>query len=590
MGPDERMKLQAKTSNPLFINTGLSFRIIIVIFLLSLVLESAFFFPSLGEINIWDEANYIQSGYLLLTEGKLPQLAGSPLSSVLYALTTFPVLHSRNFFMLSDAIGRILLFSLIFVSVALIAAELKPYTNAWVMFGLIFIVPVASTMFLYPSDVLFAGLAGLAFWQMLAFYRLRKTKYLWWASGLMGLATLARAEGLILIGVLLIFTFLVVRLEKGWHRSIIAILVPFIVLVGGFILTYGIVTGNFNTGLSDRTYNNFESGQEWIYSQTGIFTATISARLEAREAFGTPEENNNSVIKAIMKNPIVYWQRLKRMGFVFRDLAIKAYGNKFILIFLWLSIRGVIELLRKKHFPLVVLCLLWFLPLGVGFLNTFFREGYFMMPFFVIFFLSSIGLTAIIDHLDQRSEQIALALSSLAVLAVGGLMQNTSMVFRNGLFIAGLGLIFLLWRSKLLTENWRSTALWIILAMALVIRGGYPSPELPVYGKTDVERSVYTLQDNFPSKSNILAGAPANVWAARMIYFGINSYDIPDFSDAQDFYDWLKIQDVRGIYVDINFPEFYRSYVSELDGSLVNEIYATPERDIIIYNLSEGGQ
>ncbi len=106
------------------------------VYLLSLLLESAFFFPNLGEINIWDEANYIHSGYMLLTGGQLPQLVGSPLSSVFYALTMLPVQQSRNFFVLSDAIGRIALFTLIFVSVALIAAELKSFTNPWVMIGL----------------------------------------------------------------------------------------------------------------------------------------------------------------------------------------------------------------------------------------------------------------------------------------------------------------------------------------------------------------------------------------------------------------------------------------------------------------------
>jgi hypothetical protein len=578
-----------KATSPSSSKSRLSFSVLLFIFLLSLLLESAFFFPTLGQVNIWDEATYIHSGYLLLTEGKLPRLAGSPLSSVLYALTTLPVLHSRNFFVLSDAIGRIFLFTLIYVSVALIATELKPYTNPWVMVGLIFIVPVASTMFLYPSDILLSGLAGLAFWQILAFYRDRKEKHLWWASGLMGLAALARAEGLILIGVLLIGAILIVRKEKHWYRSVIAILVPFIVLVGGFVLTFGAVTGDFNTGLSDRTYNNFESGQEWIYSQTGIYTATISARLEAREAFGTPKENNNSVIRAILRNPTVYWDRLKRMGSVFSYFAIKAYGNKFMLIFLWLSIRGLVELVRKKYIPLVVMCLLWFLPWGAGFLNTFFREGYLIMPFFVIFTLSSIGLTAIISHLDKRSEQIALALSALAVLLLGGLVRNTSMLFRNGLFIAGLGLVFLLWRAKILSENWRSAGLWIVLAMALVIRGGYPSPVLPVYGQNDIERSVYALQDHFNPDSHVLAGAPANVWAARMQYYGINSYDIPDFADAQEFYDWLKIQDIRAIYVDAHFPDFYRGYVNELDGELLTEIYTTPERDILIYELDGNG-
>jgi len=565
-----------------------SLDIVVPVFFLTLILEMVHFFPNLQDINIWDEATYIYNGYLLLTTGHLPQLAGSPLSSVLYALTTLPVQHSRNFFVLSDAIGRILLFSFIFFSAYLVARELKPFANPWVMLGFVFIVPVASTMFLFPSDMLFAGFSGLAFWQMLAFYNHRKIKHLWWASALMGLGTLARAEGLILIGVMLIVALLIVFPDKKWYRYVMAVLIPFIVLVGGYILIYGAATGDFRTGLPERTYNNFESGQEGIYSQTGVFIPTISARLEAREAFGTPEENDNSVLKAISRNPRVYWQRLRRMGSVFLNMAIKAYGNKFILIYLWLSIRGIVALIRKNHFSLVLMGMLWFVPWGVGFLNTFIREGYFMMSYFVVFVFSSIGLTAIINNFGSKTERLGLVIGSLGVLLIGALLQNTSMLYRNGLFIFALGLFTILWlRGKLLSE-WRVQAFWIIFAMALIMRGGYPSPELPSYGRTDVERSVYVLQDSLPVGSGVLAGAPANIWAARMTYYGINSYDIPEFINAEDFLDWMQVQGMDAVYVDQHFPQVYREYVNALIGDVLTEIYATPENDILIYQLAEG--
>lgn len=564
-----------------------SLLLVLPVLFLMLALEFNGFFPTLGEINIWDEANYIQSGYQLLTQGALPQLGGSPLSSLLYGLTMLPALASPNFFVLSIAIGRIILYLLIFLSSYLIAKEMKPLANPWVMLGLLLIVPVASVMYLYPSDILFAGLAGLSFGQMLAFYHTRNEKHLWWASAFMGLAALARAEGLLLFSVLVVVTLVMVLPDKEWFRSVLPIALPFALLVGGYILGYGLVTGDFDTGLAWRTYNNFESGQEVIYSQTGIFTPTISARLEAREAFGTPEENDNSVFKAIKRNPQVYWQRLSLMGSVFLEMATKAYGNKFLLILVWLSLRGFIALIQKKRYPLALMSILWFVPWGAGLLNTFFREGYFMMPFFVIFFLTSIGLTAIIENFDLKWERVGLLIGSVSILTLSALLKNTSMLYRNSLFIVGLGFIFLLWVGRQTKARWQHMAFWIILVVALLMRGGYPSPDWPVYGYTDVERSVYVLQESFSPGSGILAGAPANIWAARMRYFGINSYDIPDFPDATAFHLWLTNQEIAGVYVDLHFPDYYLVYVEALAGKQLNEIFATPERDILIYQVKD---
>ena len=568
---------------------SLSLDILLPIFILLFVLEMVHFFPSLQEINIWDEATYIQSGYLLLTEGALPNLANSPLSSAMFALAMLPVLQSPNFFVLADAIARIFLFSLIFFSASLIARQLKPFANPWVMVAMIFIIPVATTMYLYPSDVLFAGFSGLAFWQMLAFYNRRKRIHLWWASGLMGVGMLARAEGLLLIGVMAVVTLVIAIPKRKWFKDLVAVLLPFIILVGGYILVYGIVKGDFSTGLPQRTYYNFQSGHEGVYSQTGKYTPTVSARIESDEIFGTAEENNYSVFKAIRNNPRIYLERLKLVVPSFVQLAIKAYGNKFILIFIWLSLRGMVALVNKKHTPLVLMGVLWFIPLGVGFLNTFFREGYFMIPYFVVFALSSIGLSAIIENFEKRSEKIWLIVASFIVLAISALAQNTSMAFRASLFIFGFVMLFVIYHHLKHPKKWHLIAWWVLLAIALIIRGGYPSPEWPQYAHLDVERSVYFLQDNFPQGSRILAGSPANIWAARMTYFGINSFDIPDFENAEDFLAWVQSQEIVAVYVDRTFPETYRKYVMDLKESRLQQIFVTPENDIIIFSVTEDG-
>ena len=567
----------------------LSLDIVIPVFLLNLVLEMNHFFPTLGEINVWDEATYIQVGYGLLTQGAWPRLASSPLSSVMYALSLWPVAGSQDFFMLGNAIARIFLFTLIFFSTYLIARALRPYGSPWLMLGILFIVPVASTMYLFPSDALFAGFSGLAFWQMLCFYTHRKRRHLWWASGFMGVGMLARAEGLILIGVMLIVVLVISIPKKGWPWDAIAVLLPFIIIVGSYVLFYGLSTGDFNTGLRERTFNNFESGHESVYSQTGVFSPTVSARLESNEVFGTAEENNYSVFRAIRRNPQVYFQRLRLQFPAFTNLAVKAYGNKFILVFIWLGVRGLVELFHKRHIPLAVMSLGWFLPLGVGFLNTFFREGYFMMPFFVTFVLVTVGLTAILQNYSKTSEKIGLAAASVLVLGVSLLLRNTSMFYRSALFIFGLGFLYLLRNHREFARNWLTNALWVLLALVLIIRGGYPSPELPAYGNTDLERSVYFLQEELSPGSRVLAGAPAAIWAARMRYSGINSFDIPEFENEDAFLAWMRASEFQAVYVDQYFPPTFRTMVENLAGEGLREGYTTPERDIVIYFLNMDG-
>ena len=570
--------------------TELSLDILIPIYILSLGLELAHFFPTLNRINIWDEASYIHSGYRLLTAGEFPNLANSPLSSLFYGITILPVINSPDYFVLANAIGRIILFSLIFFSTCLIARALKPYANSWIMLAMIVIVPVAAVMFLFPSDVLFAGFSGLAFWQMISFYKSRLPRHLWWASAFMGIGMLARAEGLLLMGVMLVVTVLMIlRDQKISWRILPGLLTPFIMLVVSFILFYGLSTGDFDTGLAGRTFYNFESGHEVIYSQTGIFIPTVSARLESQEAFGTPEENNHSVFRAILRNPPVYFERLRRSVPSFVKFTTRAYGHKFILIFGWLSLRGLIALIRDRHCPLAVMSILWFIPLGVGWLNTFFREGYFLMPYFVVFSLSSIGLTRIIQNFDDKKEQIGIVIASSLLVLVSLVAGNTTMLYRGVLFILGLGLIYLLRLRIRDFSRWRNHALWLLLAVVLVMRGGYPSPELPDYGNSGLEQSVYFLQDHFQAGSHILSGAPANIWAARMIYYGINAYDIPDFADENEFLIWIQAQDIHALYIDQHFPAAYKDMALSLVGEGLEEIYTTSNRGILIYQVDSRG-
>ena len=137
------------------------------------------------------------------------------------------------------------------------------------------------------------------------------------------------------------------------------------------------------------------------------------------------------------------------------------------------------------------------------------------------------------------------------------------MAFRNALFVFGFLMVYVLWRRCHDTAAWQVQALWLLLAVSLILRSGYLSPELPSYGKTDAERAIVALQETLPSGSGVLAGAPAPIWAAKMSYAGINAGDIPHFEDSEAFIDWLRVQDIRAVFLDEHFPAYYLPLVED---------------------------
>jgi hypothetical protein len=95
------------------------------------------------------------------------------------------------------------------------------------------------------------------------------------------------------------------------------------------------------------------------------------------------------------------------------------------------------------------------------------------------------------------------------------------------------------------------------------------------------------LQEQFPAGSHVLAGAPANIWAARMTYYGINSYDIPLFEDTETFLTWIQVQDIRAVFVDEHFPDFFVSLVEGLAGEGLEEGFASSNGAILVYFVDE---
>jgi hypothetical protein len=520
----------------------------IVFFLLNIFLIYSVFLPNLSDINPWDEAAYLSAGQTLIEGGEFPKLAGNPLTTVFFAFTYLPFRTSPLWIVHSVTLARLILFSMLWLGTYLVARQLSQFAPPVIAIGTFLVMPITIEILRFPTDPLFASLASLSLWQLLVYKDSGKRHHLAFSSLFMGFAALSRNDGLILFVILVILTvFLGIRKKELW-RSMPFVLVPFIFLVGGYILVYGLITGDYQPGTMERTYTNFESGQQVVYSGTGEFSPVIESRLEARAIFGTPEENRNSVFRAIRRNPKEYFRRLTAVIKDLPRLVLHAYGIRFAVVLLILAGRGVFELIKRREFALLIVLCVWPLHLVTGFLITLFRPGHLQFPFYVILALSSIGLSAIITNLRSKNE-----LSWISVLILGitvySLVDNKLAIFYGGaVFLAGLWIVYFIETKQVGIQ--KKALLMVFLIAGIIIRGGFPSPKIRILGSDPKEQAVLFIVENYLPDTTFAAASPGIVWTAKMGYAGLSSSDVPQDKSSSEFIDWLADQGIEAIYVD----------------------------------------
>lgn len=561
-------------------------KIILLLFLINLLLISPLFLPNLSDINPWDEANYINKGRELVDLGQWPSFAGDPLVSIFYALTYLPYQHSPYWLVQSCSLGRVLLFSLLWFSAYLVATRLKRFAPPAIMVGMLLVTPLAADMLSFPSDPLFASLAGFSFWQLLGYFDTRQNKHLWLASLFMGLAALARNDGLFLFLILFGLAILLALREKSWRalgRAVLGVTVPFILLVGGYVLFYGLRTGDYSLGTLQRTYINFEAGQQVVYGGSGELSAVVEARLEAQRLFGTAEENGNSVFRAIKRNPSAYIQRLVAVTKSLPDKVLHAYGLRFAAVLLLLAVRGFIELIRQKQRLLLVLLCIWPLHLATGFVITLFRTGHLQFPFYIVFGLACIGLMALLSTLHTRREP-TIWLVVLLGLVIFGLVDNKlAITYGAGIFLLALLAVYLTLRETLTSPQHLAIALLILLAGGLILHGDYPSPKIRTLGTDSKEQAVVFMADNLPAGSLVACSSPGPVWMAKMKVANLTSTDVPTNRTPQEFLDWLRVQNIQAIYVDhtlyTNSPRLWSLLEAQI-GAGLERVFSADQGDI----------
>jgi hypothetical protein len=520
------------------------------LFLVNFFLVFAFFLPNLVDINPWDESAYVRCGQLLIDEGKFPSYGGNPVTCIFFGLTYLPFKNSVFWMVQSISLARAILFIFLWIGLYMVAWELTDFAPAEIALGIFLVTPLSLEMLRFPSDPLFASFAALSLWQLLKYEHSGIRKYLVFSSLFLAMAALARNDGLILFVIFLFLSILISWRRKDLWRSVLCSLTPFIALLGGYILLYGLATGNYRLGTMERTYENFESGQQVIYSGEGDFSPVIESRLEAQKLFGTAEENNYSVFRAIARNPQAYTERLIAVIKHLPQLLLNAYGKRFAVILFILAVRGVVELVRRKEVLLLLTLLLWPMHLATGLVITLFRTGHLQFAYYIVFLLASIGLFALLSNLRSRIE-VGWATLLFGGLCIYSILDNKLAIFYGvAIFIISLWILYIYQGQK--REQLKPFMLLLLLCGGIIIRGEFPSPKLRVLGSDPKEQAVMFMMENFPPEASLAAAAPGVVWAAKLNCAILASGDVPQERTTEGFMQWLRDQGIEGIYVDHN--------------------------------------
>lgn len=508
------------------------------------------FFPTIRDINLWDDAAYIDRGRMLV-QGIAPKFSDNPMMALLFAIAYLPFQTDPFWIIHTSSVGRILMFALMWTSVYLIAKQL-PGLKWYVLVGVLFVSTVTVEILENPSDSLYAGLSGLAFWQILCYFNTRRVKHLALTSLMIALAAMARNDGLVLFGIFAIVAVFFLKSAENKLKHLAAAILPFAVLVGGYVLVYGLVTGDYDLGTQERSYLAFQQGQTQLTEppKDCNLGRVKCVEQEVNRLYGTSAENGNSVFRAIAHNPSAYLQRLQNTLSLLPGYIHDAYDKYTFYALAFLALAGALALIRKRQLPLLLLHLAWCLPLLTYFL-TFFRPGYLRTPFFVVLALAAFGVQELVESLGQKRQWLWAAL--LLILVGLGLSRQSLNYFYFSMVIllVCMGLAFMLKRSQLEEPQSARLMLMLFLAGGLIMRGGFTPPVIPVIGAIPEEQAILVLEQNFPPNTVIGAGAPGIPFAARMEFMPTTEKsNLAVAKTPKEYYEGLKKLGVKAIYVD----------------------------------------
>jgi len=558
------------------------------IYLAAVLIYLPWFLPNLSDISPWDETYYIVSGRDMLS-GQLPELGFSPLYGF-FAMLSYIFFRGSAFWLIHvDSLMRFFLFSILFIANWQVGKALRDHFKPIIIICFLFISPVLTLNFEYPTDILYAALTAIAFACMVHFVKTKHIKHVWWASFWLGLGMLTRGDAMLLIIVLAVFVIWQGYKHQHWLRLALAVMIPFLVISVGYVVFRGVLTGDYDTGMKGRSYMAFEQGQEVDMPESEArFGDPVESFYVARELFGTPEENDYSVFTAIARNPGAYISRLWEVIKTLPGLYLTAYYRRYAVFLALLALRGLIALIQGKKIPLAVLHLIWLIPFNAGIARTLVRVGYFRLFHFVVFSLAIIGLKALLESLKKSWEKWVLIGVMGVVLAAGFLRGDQAIMMGMAVFLIWLVLAILLAKRSESYPNWGDLAMMLLFAAALLLRMNTPVFEPRVLGQDPQEQASLILREETEPGDIVLTCTPSVVFLADRQVANFCGADIPEFESSDAFGEWIIAQNIQAIYLDHASPDVFVDLCFDQRFKTITWIFSTKDGEASIF-IVDGG-
>jgi hypothetical protein len=480
--------------------------------------------------------------------------------------------------MLETWIGNFIFFGMLWVSFYLLARQLDKYISKYVIIGLLFSATVFFPIIENQSDVVFVALAALGLMFVLRFNEDRKLKYVWFSGLCVALGVFARVETILLIVPLVIFALVINRKQYKFYKVLIAALVPLVALMALFLAVNYITLGGPNLGMSGKSYDSFQMNQAFL---PGSKNETAYRNGEA--IFGTAEENNYSVLRAVLRNPLAIAERALANLLTFPEMLTTFFGGRQALIMVFFTAWGMYVLIREKSWMILLLLLLW--PLH-AFVSLIFLPRHIVPQMsYAVFMFAAIGISYLLSGKSMLIERLSIILLAV-LLSIIGLVNGSANTFTVGLLLLVVGLLVLFEESQ---KNNQGKLLPGLILLTGLLMFGYPFrfPSLAI-GVTAEEVSVHELQEAVPVGANVLVPYHTVGIAAKA-----NSFLLPArISSTDGFIDFLQDRQIQALYIDneetyssdvvraalARFPEAFTLY------------YDSPEDRIQIYLVNENIQ
>lgn len=577
---------------------------------LRFLLSQAVIFPRLYEIHPADEMGYLYSGRWLMngfSEGQvnLVPFGRAPLVMFLHALFYAPVHKSVYWISFTSWGSRFFLFTLLWVAAYLVGKELRHRFDWRLYLALVFVSPAIPRLLDNSSDALFAAMSSLALWQLLVLYRTQRPLHLVATSVFVGLATLSRNDGLVLFAVLiLVQTSITIRRADSIRRilrraleHLLLATIPFVIVVGGYLVLVRLAYGEWLIETGARAYFAFEQAEGVAYSLAP--EALIDGVWEARQLYGTPEDNDYSVARAIQANPTAFMRRLLHLPLTASVLLVLFYGGTIAIATFVLAAIGAVSILRRRRWPELLIVLAWptYLLVYVVFLA---RGGYLLTPYAAVLAISAAGATTLLRHRSGR--RLVLVAATIAALNFAfGLQLDDDRMLANTLLVVAFTLLVASWDSiarrverKLGIPAVKALGSVLVISSILALLAPYPRLRLPQAGTSPEEQAGVYLTENFPRHAVVASHMPTVVFMAKMnwrpMVWDVVSGSGPQEARVQEFalestddlMDWIAANQIDAIYLDYLLwhfqPELY-SLIEQQIGKELVEVFSISDSD-----------